>query len=267
MFDAINPSRKTQLILATDTKHEKYAQLLAAMVTANDDVVGEDRERTQIVGVKDGTVKATIWLEKEYKDSRATTTTNDHFIFIGDNPTTQSLQSVALFEPELKAYGIQVGTVGNNALVFCDKKEIHKQKTYDSFFAEYQRLTETLKVAYGNVSEQKKAKNVGEKINAGVNTTIGKGFTGVAKAAKKVFGKDAEKQENVEVHIPKWVTSSVTGIATALVAWPVAVAGLVAMGASKTKSNAEREAQQMSYAVLWFYLYRLNAFLGRPENG
>ena len=264
--------KKKQLIIVTDEKNESYAQLLAAMVATDDDEKGEGNEMGRIVGVKDGSVQATIWKEKHYRDTQPTITSNLFLTYIGDNPTTMKVASSVKFESELEHFGIKIGTLGNNAVIFCEKKALHKQSTYDAFFEEYQRITEGLRVEYGNINSMEKSKNVGESINAGVNTALEKSFTGVVKLSKKVLGKNRETneedaEETVHVQIPKWVTSTLTGVATTLVAWPIGLASMIAMGVKKTKSNAEREKQQMAFSILWFYLNRLNSFMRMPDNG
>ncbi len=267
MSDIYFDSKPKELFIITNEKSMRYAEYLSALIAMEDDITDENNNNTQVVGVKDGSIKAEIMSEKLYKDNQTRMSSSRFRVFIGDSATTKAIAAHMSFEKELEDFGIKIGTLGNNAVVFCNPKEVNRQKTYDAFFEEYQRLMENLHTAYGNVSEQKKAKNVGEKINDGVNAALEKGFTGVAKATKKIFSKDAEEQENIEVHIPKWITSTATGVATALTAWPVAVVGIAAMGISKAKSNAERAAQQMTFAVLWFYLNRLNEFMRLPENG
>ena len=74
---------KTKLIIVCDEKTEQYANYLRQLISTNDDKDGE------VKGVVDGSVEAAVWLDKEYIANKATISSSEHILFIGDNKVSK----------------------------------------------------------------------------------------------------------------------------------------------------------------------------------
>ena len=68
---------KKKLIIVSDDDTKKYATYLMQLISSKDDC-------EEIVGIKDGSVDATIWSEKQYLDSLGTLTTSTYVLFVGN---------------------------------------------------------------------------------------------------------------------------------------------------------------------------------------
>ena len=68
------------IIIVCDEKRKKFGDYLAQLISMKDDT----EENT--VGIKDGSVEAQVWLEKEfYKSNAQTTSSEQHILFIGNS--------------------------------------------------------------------------------------------------------------------------------------------------------------------------------------
>lgn len=114
-----------KLIVVCNEKTREYASYLVQLISANDDN-GE-----KIIGTKDGTVEAVVWLEKEYENNRATLSSNDHILFIGKSKFIKN--ESAHINIKFDEYGMQCGWLGKRACM-CVHKRIATKKEYDNFF-------------------------------------------------------------------------------------------------------------------------------------
>ena len=65
------------LIIVSGENEKVYAELLLSLVTLIDD----DKENGKVVGIKDGSVNATIWSEKIYEDNNPQMTSSTKIVF------------------------------------------------------------------------------------------------------------------------------------------------------------------------------------------
>ncbi|MBQ6831853.1 MAG: hypothetical protein IJO28_04375 [Oscillospiraceae bacterium] len=133
---------KTSLIIVYDNKTEEYATFLQQLISQNDDS-GE-----KIVGVRDGTVDATIWTTKVYEDSLAKITSNTHIIYIGSSKIAKNQGKNISFT--FSKYGMNYGWLGKRAVLYVDTKKMLKKKEYDEFFALCKKYSEKFKKASVN---------------------------------------------------------------------------------------------------------------------
>lgn len=72
---------KKKLIIVSNDGERKYATYLQQLVSALDDEDGKQ------VGVKDGSVDATIWDEKRFNDNEYAISSSNKILFVGWNDT------------------------------------------------------------------------------------------------------------------------------------------------------------------------------------
>lgn len=90
------------LIIVSGENEKVYAELLLSLVTLIDD----DKENGKVVGIKDGSVNATIWSEKIYEDNNPQMTSSTKIVFLGKSKSTEFILPNIKFNEELKKYGI-----------------------------------------------------------------------------------------------------------------------------------------------------------------
>ena len=112
------------LIIVCDEKHRKYGDFLAQLVSLEDDK--EDR----IVGTKDGSVAAQVWLEKYYKANSATISSNQYLLFIGNGKLAKEKR--AHMQLKFDHFGMRYGWLGKQANISVgDPVDI---EDYDNFY-------------------------------------------------------------------------------------------------------------------------------------
>ena len=120
---------KKKLVIVYEEKCKSYANHLMQLIGANDD------QGEEVVGVKDGTVKAVMWDEKKYKDNEMTITSDEKVVFIGRSKSTKIINENAV--KKYTGYGIEYGWLGNRAVITVDKNKITKLD-YHEFISEAQ---------------------------------------------------------------------------------------------------------------------------------
>ncbi len=114
----------TKLIIVCDEKHQKYADFLAQLISLRDDK-GET-----IVGVKDGSVAAQVWLEKDYIANSKTISSDQFLVFIGDSKLARSKRSHMIVQYD--HFGMKYGWLGRQAALCVH--EIVGVEDYNDFF-------------------------------------------------------------------------------------------------------------------------------------
>ena len=130
--------KQQELIIVCDEKTLKTANYLVQLISLKDD------HEENVVGIKDGSVNAVIWLEKNYHDNQATLSSNAHVLFIGDSKIAKS-QRTSIVEKH-NAHGMIYGWLGKRAVMYIDKPAI-KQEEYAAFqeyAKQYKDKVETL---------------------------------------------------------------------------------------------------------------------------
>ena len=115
---------KKNLVIVCDEKTEKYANYLRQLISTKDDKDGE------IVGVADDTVTAVVWTDKEYQNNKATISSNEHVLFIGDSKVCKAESSSMVTHYE--KFGMKYGWLGKRAFMIVDKAVL-SEEDYDQF--------------------------------------------------------------------------------------------------------------------------------------
>ncbi len=115
---------KTKLIIVCDEKTEQYANYLRQLISTNDDKDGE------VKGVVDGSVEAAVWLDKEYIANKATISSSEHILFIGDNKVSKSETSSMVIK--FNKFGMKYGWLGKRAMMQVEDEKL-SQEVYDDF--------------------------------------------------------------------------------------------------------------------------------------
>lgn len=251
-----------KLFIIDNEKESAYALLLLQLISAKDD----NSETGEVVGIKDGSVDASLWGEKEYKDSRAKIVSSNKIMFVGLSDTSKAISKNIVYDKELSKWGIYIGWLGNIGVIYADPKILYKDKTaYDDFYNEYVRT-------FGEMADSETAQNITdktEKTTEKVNKALNKGLFALSKGAHslKNFGKKIinevsdEKLELTEFSEEKVVklsekATNAIGIGGLLFVAPwYAAAGLAVAGTIKKAQN-EKEINEQIYRYMIFRFYR-----------
>lgn len=71
-----------KLIIVCEEKLRCYGDFLAQLISGTDD------NDSKVVGVKDGSVAAQVWTEKEYASNAAQISSEQYMLFIGNSTST-----------------------------------------------------------------------------------------------------------------------------------------------------------------------------------
>lgn len=137
MFENNNQKK---MIIVCDEETIKYANYLLQLIGSCDD------EGEKIIGVKDGSVEATVWTENDYIANRPKLSSNTYIVFIGDSKLIKNEN--ANMEIYFDKYGMCCGWLGKRATINVRKKHLNK-KEYDEFIEfgkKYQKNFEQAKL-------------------------------------------------------------------------------------------------------------------------
>ena len=113
----------TELIIVCDEKTVGYANYLRQLVSTNDD-------EEEVVGTKDGAIEVVVWLEKDYLANRATITSNQHILFIGENQASKN--EISSMNLKFDKYGMKYGWLGKRGMMLVSEV-ISQPETYNEF--------------------------------------------------------------------------------------------------------------------------------------
>ena len=113
----------TKLIIVCDEKTVGYANYLRQLVSTNDD-------EEEVVGTKDGAIEVVVWLEKDYLANRATITSNQHILFIGENQASKN--EISSMNLKFDKYGMKYGWLGKRGMMLVSEV-ISQPETYNEF--------------------------------------------------------------------------------------------------------------------------------------
>jgi hypothetical protein len=114
-----------KLIIVCEEKLRQYGDFLAQLISLQDD---KDEE---IVGVKDGTVAAQVWTEKEYGANAPQISSEQYILFIGNSKLMKEKRTY--MQEQFSQYGMCYGWLGKQAAVFVDHAVTLAE--YDDFMA------------------------------------------------------------------------------------------------------------------------------------
>ena len=152
------------LIIVCDEKRREFADYLSQLISMEDDT------ENSTVGVKDGTVAAQVWGEKEYKANSATISSNQHILFIGNSKLIQDKGSH--MKTMFSNFGIKYGWLGKQGAISVEKT-VPSDK-YEEF------------IIFGKTYEKNIEKLVDKKTTAKEKTVMG--AAGAAGAAVAIAG-------------------------------------------------------------------------------
>lgn len=141
-------TEKTSLIIVCTEDTKKYGSYLMQLVGLNDD----DGER--IVGIRDGSVEAALWTEKEYEANRPQITSVQKVLFIGNSKLLTSERSN--MDHIFDQHGMHIDSLGNHASIYLKEGSMSK-KEYESFLnfaAGYQKEYEDANKKIGAVNKK-----------------------------------------------------------------------------------------------------------------
>jgi len=179
------------LIIVSGENEKVYAELLLSLVTLIDD----DKENGKVVGIKDGSVNATIWSEKIYEDNNPQMTSSSKIVFLGKSKSTEFILPNIKFNEELKKYGIFMGCTGNKYVIYTDANILINNKTlYDEFFDLYKNLVDKFDDTVADSSVVKKARHTDD-----LGTAIGKGVENVVGLVGNLFNIFSGEHKEIEL--------------------------------------------------------------------
>ena len=116
---------KKKLIIVSDDDTKKYATYLMQLISSKDDC-------EEIVGIKDGSVDATIWSEKQYLDSLGTLTTSTYVLFVGNGKAAKLAREN--MQHEFDELGMHYGWLGTQGCMYVDDASLNRDN-YPEFEA------------------------------------------------------------------------------------------------------------------------------------
>lgn len=134
--------KKNQLIIVCTEKTRKYANYLIQLIGAKDDA--EDQE----VGIRDNSVEAVVWGEKDYKANLPTLKSSANILFIGSNKMIKD--EAANMNEVFNSYGMQFKSLGHRAAMYVEEKVISKED-YEAFLDlcnKYQKAFEKVHLTF-----------------------------------------------------------------------------------------------------------------------
>lgn len=207
------------LIIVCDEKRKEYANYLSQLISMEDDT----EEAT--VGVKDGSVQAQVWLEKDYKANSATISSTQHIVFIGNSKLLKEQRSH--MKSEFSDFGMVYSKLGRRAAIYVD--DVVSLDKYDDFISFAQNYEKDITKLVTDKSKKADA--------AGV--AVGAGAAGVALGGKAI-------------------AAIIAPVALA----PIVGLGVSIPLAKRLKLKTKIKDQMYSCAIMKFYLEDLNKFLG-----
>lgn len=129
MFD--QPEKNEKLIIVHSENTTVFANYLQMLISSNDDN-GEE-----VVGIKDGSIKTTIWSDKEYVAQKPTLSSNEHILFIGRGKIIP--EECYGMETKYNQYGMTYGWLGKRAFLKISDtpKKIEDVKSFLEYAKQY----------------------------------------------------------------------------------------------------------------------------------
>lgn len=243
MFES-NKVRK--LIIVCDEKTKPYANYLMALISANDD------KEDEVVGVKDGSVEAVVWSEKDFASNEPTLSSNAHILFMGDTKLSKSQRGG--LGVKFNKFGMQYGWLGKRAVLFVDKviSNIDEYNDFFNFAIPYQESM--TKVLEKKTKKQIETKNEKEE-NVEIINAKEPSESEIVINDKKEDLKDKGKKGLLALAAA--ASFVINPLGTAVTAGTLAITNEVEIG----KKKKDVLQQQYSCLTMILYLEGLNEFL------
>lgn len=209
-----------KLIIVCDNKIEKYGNYLLQLISSKDDTEND------VVGIEDGTVEAVVWSEKNYRDNKATISSKEHILFLGNGEVSKKECNSGM-KMYYDQFGMTYGWLGNRGVLRVTT-EIDDEEEYNKFVELY--------LNFDLDFEEIEFKDFRETVS---NT--------VDKKTKGLFSKN------------KFTKAAMTagGLAAGLAAGGlVGVAGAGIIGSKVVSVNRQKKMKQQQYHTLVVAFYR-----------
>lgn len=114
-------------------KDEMLINQLKKLVETND-----DGDNGDVVGTTDGSINIVAWSEKVWLGNKKAGNIKDKILFLGDIKGTDKL--IPIIDVFFDNYGVKCGWAGNQAVLYCNIKEIASREVYNQFLDEIVQL-------------------------------------------------------------------------------------------------------------------------------
>ena len=238
-----------KLIIVCEEKLRRYGDFLAQLISGTDD------NDSKVVGVKDGSVAAQVWTEKEYASNAAQISSEQYLLFIGNSKLIKEKRHH--MQKKYVEFGMNYGWLGKQAVLFVD---------HTLSYSEYEGFYQLLKTEYseGNQSEAvrllpSKAEEVTDPIrtiDAEIEVRETEGNTSA--------GSDQEEKKNGKKFFAPF--RAVGGVIKKTVDGGVDAFVKVSNDINAASKGKDIEEQQYTCLVLLFYLNDMAKFLGLNEG-
>jgi hypothetical protein len=101
------------LIIVCEEKLRSYGDFLSQLISLEDD------ENENIVGIKDGSVKAQVWTESHYEDNSTAIASEQYILFIGNSKLLKEKRSHMF--PHFSQFGMNFGWLGKQGYLYVEK--------------------------------------------------------------------------------------------------------------------------------------------------
>lgn len=228
-----------KLIIVCEDRLRKYGDFLAQLISSQDDM----DENT--VGIKDGSLAAQVWSEKEYLANQAQISSEQYILFIGNSKNLKDKHKFLM--EQFSKYGMKYAWRGKQAALFVeDSLSIAEYNDFFNFTQEYQpdvvRLLGT-KGEQASVAEEEKSSAEAETMTPGICYENEENDRKKLVPVKLIKNTVVDVAHNGEMAFKK-----------------------LGQNINKSFNNKKIEEQQYSCLTLLFYLNGLSFFLGLSEG-
>lgn len=119
------------LIIVCDEKRKEYANYLLQLISVEDDT----EEST--IGVKDGSVQARVWLEKDFEANSATLSSNQYVVFIGNGKLFKEQRNH--MNPAFSDFGMVCSKLGHRAAIYVEHPVLGRYGDFISYAQKYEK--------------------------------------------------------------------------------------------------------------------------------
>lgn len=141
--------KKQTLILVCTDETMQYGNYLLQLIGLNDDRDGE------IVGLRDDSVDAVLWTEKDYAANRPTLSSSQKIVFLGSSKNMK--QERKNMDDVFAKYGMYFSALGNRASAYVDGSMSKKEYTnFLEFAHQYKDTYENMMKKYSLIAQKTK---------------------------------------------------------------------------------------------------------------
>ena len=112
-----------KLIIVCEERLKQYGDFLSQLISLTDD------KEENIIGVKDGSVAAQVWTEKEYNANAPQISSEQYILFIGNSKMIKDKRTHMI--KNFDKYGMKYGWLGKQAVLVVDN--VVDMDKYDEF--------------------------------------------------------------------------------------------------------------------------------------